>query len=45
MILLAHLVGYLEQYPFFNVAREGGWYDFGFLIGTGSPLLGALRRR
>ncbi len=45
VILIAHLVGYMEQYPFFNVAREGGWYNLGFLLGAGSPILGAIRGR
>ena len=45
IVLIAHVFGALEQYPFFNTARDGGWYQFGFLIGTGSPLLGVFRRR
>lgn len=44
IVLVAHAIGYLEQYPFFNVARDGNWYHFGFLLGAGSPLLGLFRR-
>jgi hypothetical protein len=34
-----------EQFPFYNEARSGNWYDFGFLLGAGSPLLGSLGGR
>jgi hypothetical protein len=27
---------------FYAAARQGNWYDFGFLLGAGSPLLGWL---
>ena len=45
IVLIAHVFGALEQYPFFNTARNSNWYDFGFLVGAGSPLLGMLRGR
>jgi len=45
VVLIAHALGVLEQYPFFNTARAGNWYDFGFLLGAGSPFLGAFRGR
>ena len=44
VVFIVHLFGAWEQYPFYNIARSGGWYDFGFLIGAGSPLLGMLGR-
>ncbi len=30
-----------ELFPFYNAMRSGNWYDLGFLLGAGSPLLGA----
>lgn len=44
VVFLVHLFGIWAQYPFYDSARGGGWYDFGFLIGAGSPLLGMLGR-
>ena len=44
-ILLAHVFGWWQQYPFFNVARGGNWYELGFLIGTGSPFFGVFGPR
>lgn len=41
-LLLLHLFNAWERYPVFNVARDGGWYQFGFLIGAGSPFAGML---
>ncbi|MCK9518724.1 MAG: hypothetical protein M0R74_06840 [Dehalococcoidia bacterium] len=34
-----------ERFPFYNEARSGNWYDFGFLLGAGSPFLGLFGRR
>jgi hypothetical protein len=45
MILIVHVFDVWEQFPFYNEARSGNWYDFGFLLGAGSPLLGAGSRR
>lgn len=42
IVFLFHLFGQWHNFPFYNAARSGGWYDFGFLLGAGSPLLGAL---
>ena len=41
IVLLVHALGGWHEYPFFNVARNGNWYDLGFLLGAGSPILGA----
>ena len=41
-ILVAHAFGAWERFPFYDVDRSGNWYDFGFLLGAGSPFLGAL---
>jgi hypothetical protein len=35
----------VAAFRFYNVARGGNWYDFGFLLGAGSPLLGAAGAR
>jgi hypothetical protein len=45
IVLIVHALGGWKQLPFYNTARGSNWYDFGFLIGAGSPLLGALGRR
>jgi hypothetical protein len=42
IVLIVHVFGGWEQFPFYDIARSGNWYDFGFLIGAGSPLLGVL---
>jgi hypothetical protein len=44
IILIVHVFGGWSGFPFYNMARSGNWYDFGFLLGAGSPLLGALGR-
>jgi hypothetical protein len=44
IVLIVHVFGGWEQFPFYNSARGGGWYDLGFLLGAGSPFLGASNR-
>ena len=44
IILIAHVLGAWHQFPFFNVARDGNWYELGFLMGTGSPFFGVFGR-
>lgn len=44
-LLLVHIFGIFMEYPVYDVARNTAWYQFGFLIGAGSPLLGFLRKR
>jgi hypothetical protein len=41
IVLLAHAVGGWGAFPVYDLARAGNWYDFGFLLGAGSLLLGA----
>lgn len=43
IVLIAHVLDQWETQPFYDVARSGNWYDLGFLVGAGSPLLGLLR--
>jgi hypothetical protein len=45
VVFVVHIFGGWSQFPFYNEARSGNWYDFGFLIGAGSPILGAFGRR
>jgi hypothetical protein len=45
VVWIAHLFGWLDDSPFYNVARSGGWYDLGFLIGAGSPFFGAFGKK
>jgi hypothetical protein len=40
IIHIVHVFGGWVQFPFYNEARSGNWYDFGFLLGAGSPVLG-----
>jgi hypothetical protein len=42
IVLIVHVFGGWKQFPFYNTARSGSWYDFGFLLGAGSPILGTL---
>ncbi len=39
-LLIIHIFDWWERYPVYNVGRDGGWYQFGFLLGAGSPFLG-----
>ncbi len=32
-LLVLHLFDIWEQYPVYNTARDGGWYQFGFIAG------------
>jgi hypothetical protein len=41
VVLIVHVFGGWHEYPFFNGARGGNWYDLGFLLGAVSPLFGA----
>ncbi|HMM42783.1 MAG TPA: hypothetical protein PKA95_12850 [Thermomicrobiales bacterium] len=41
IVLIVHVFGGLGDQPVYDAARQGGWYDFGFLLGAGSPFLGA----
>ncbi len=40
IVLIAHAIGMWDRFPFYDGARTGNWYDLGFIIGAGSPLLG-----
>jgi len=44
-LLVLHVFGVFTQYPIYDVMRNTGWYQFGFLIGAGSPVLGFLGKR
>ncbi|HRC61911.1 MAG: hypothetical protein K1X87_02945 [Dehalococcoidia bacterium] len=48
-LLIAHAFHWWERFPVYNVGRDSGWYQFGFLIGAGSlfagPARGSRRRR
>jgi hypothetical protein len=44
-LLVLHLFGIFNQYPVYDIARDTGWYQFGFLIGAGSPILGLLGKK
>ncbi len=40
IVLIVHAFGGWSDLPLYDLARSGNWYDFGFLVGAGSPLLG-----
>jgi hypothetical protein len=42
IVLTVHVFGGLDGYSLYKVVRSGNWYDFGFLLGAGSPFLGIL---
>jgi hypothetical protein len=44
VVLIVQVFSGWAQYPFFDSARSGNWYDIGFLLGAWSPLLGACGR-
>lgn len=46
-VLIVHVFGGWHRFPVYNLGRDGGWYQFGFLIGAGSPFAGSAggRRR
>jgi hypothetical protein len=41
IVFIVHLFGGWAEFPLYDIPRSGGWYDLGFLVGAGSPLLGA----
>ena len=41
VVLVVHAFGGWSGFPLYDLARSGNWYDLGFLVGAGSPLLGA----
>src|SRR5688572_25873222 len=41
VVLLVHVFGGWAEFPLYDTARGGNWYDVGFLLGAGSPFLGA----
>lgn len=43
-VLVVHAFGGWQRFPFYNTEHGGNWYDFGLLIGAGSPLLGLFNR-
>lgn len=49
VVLIAHAFGAWHRFPVYDVGRDNGWYQFGFLIGAGSvfggPASGSRRRR
>jgi len=45
IVFLVHVFGGWSEFPLYNIIRSGNWYDFGFLLGAGSPFLGALSGR
>lgn len=44
IVLIAHVFDAWERFPFYDAGRRGNWYDFGFLVGAGSPFLGVFGR-
>ncbi len=45
IVLGVHVFGVWESHSLYDATRSGNWYDFGFLLGAGSPIFGALSAR
>jgi hypothetical protein len=45
VVLIAHIFGAWDGFPLYNEAKSGNWYDLGFLLGAGSPVLGSFGAR
>jgi hypothetical protein len=45
VVLIVHIFGGWEGFPFYDQTRGGNWYNLGFLIGAGSPLPGTFSGR
>lgn len=43
-LLIIHVFGGWDRFPVYDVLRDGGWYQLGFLIAAGSPFLGMFGR-
>ena len=43
-LLILHVLGVWERFLVYNVVRDGGWYQFGFLLGAGSRFMGLFGR-
>jgi len=43
-LLIVHVFGGWTRFPIYNLVRDGGWYQLGFLVGAGSPFLGFFGR-
>jgi hypothetical protein len=43
-VLIFHVFNTWEGHEFDNTAKSGNWYNFGFLVCAGSPLMGALAK-
>lgn len=39
-LLIIHAFGGWHRFPVYAIVRNSGWYQFGFLIGAGSPFFG-----
>ncbi len=44
-LLVLHIFGVFSEYQVYDIARNTGWYQFGFLVGAGSPILGFIGKR
>jgi hypothetical protein len=43
-LLAIHAFGALARDPVYDLARDGGWYQLGFLLGAGAPIFGVFGR-
>jgi hypothetical protein len=44
VVFIVHVFGKWPEYPLYDTKRSGGWYDFGFLLGASSSLVGSSGR-
>jgi hypothetical protein len=40
IVFIAHVFNAWESHAVYDAARASNWFDFGFLLGAGSPFLG-----
>lgn len=45
IVLIVHVFGGWDSYAIYDPARQGNWYDLGFLLGAGSPFFGIFGSR
>lgn len=44
-LLILHVFSVFTEYPVYDIVRNTPWYQVGFLMGAGSPILGFIRSR
>jgi hypothetical protein len=40
IVLIAHILGFWDQFPLYNEGRSSNWYDLGFVVGASALFSG-----